>query len=59
MQVAVGCLSFRSRTEPEGQKLNERDQLLYDMTYDLVRGYDEEVDSNIRAGFGKWIDNAP
>ena len=51
--------SFRSRTEPEGQKLNERDQLLYDMTYDLVRGYDEEVDSNIRAGFAKWIDNAP
>lgn len=51
--------SFRSRTEPEGQKLNERDQLLYDMTYDLVRGFDDEVDSNIRSGFANWIDNAP
>jgi len=51
--------SFRSRTEPEGQKLNERDQLLYDMTYDLVRGFDEEVDPNIRTSFANWIDNAP
>ena len=51
--------SFRSRTEPEGQKLNERDQLLYDMTYDLVRGLDDEVDSNIRTGFSKWLDMAP
>ena len=51
--------SFRSRTEPEGQKLTERDQLLYDMTYDLVRGFDDEVDSNIRSGFANWIDNAP
>lgn len=51
--------SFRSRTEPEGQKPDERDQLLYDMTYDLVRGFDDEVDSNIRTGFANWIDNAP
>lgn len=51
--------SFRSRTEPEGQKPAERDQLLYDMTYDLVRGFDDEVDSNIRTGFANWVDNAP
>jgi hypothetical protein len=51
--------SFRSRTEPEGQKLNERDQLLYDMTYDLVRGFDEEIESNLRSAFANWVDNRP
>ncbi len=51
--------SARSRTEPEGQKLNERDQLLYDMTYDLVRGFDDEVDPNIRTGFNNWLDLNP
>ena len=50
--------SFRSRTEPEDQKLNQRDQLLYDLTYDLVRGFDEEVEPNIRTGFNKWLDGA-
>jgi hypothetical protein len=49
--------AFRSRTEPEDQKLNQRDQLLYDMTYDLVRGFDDEIDANIRTGFSKWLDN--
>jgi len=50
--------AFRSRTEPEDQKLNQRDQLLYDLTYDLVRGFDDEVESNIRVGFSKWLDGA-
>lgn len=53
----VSGKAFRSRTEPEDQKLNQRDQLLYDMTYDLVRGFDDEVDPNIRTGFAKWVDN--
>ena len=53
----VSGKAFRSRTEPEDQKLNQRDQLLYDMTYDLVRGFDEEVEPNIRTGFNKWLDN--
>lgn len=53
----VSGKAFRSRTEPEDQKLNQRDQLLYDMTYDLVRGFDDEVDPNIRTGFSKWVDN--
>jgi hypothetical protein len=52
----VSGRSFRSRTEPEEQKLNQRDQLLYDLTYDLVRGFDEEVEPNIRTGFAKWLD---
>ena len=51
--------SSRSRTEPEGQKLNERDQLLYDMTYDLMRGFDDEIDPNIRTGFNNWLDLTP
>ena len=53
----VSGKSFRSRTEPEDQKLNQRDQLLYDLTYDLVRGFDEEVEPNIKTGFNKWLDN--
>jgi hypothetical protein len=52
----VSGKAFRSRTEPEDQKLNQRDQLLYDLTYDLVRGFDEEVEPNIRTGFNKWLD---
>ncbi len=51
--------SFRSRTEPADETPNQRDQLLYDMTYDLVRGFDDEVDSNIRTGFANWINSAP
>ncbi len=52
----VAGKAFRSRTEPEDQKLNQRDQLLYDLTYDLVRGFDDEVDPDIRTGFAKWLD---
>ena len=45
----------RSRTEPEGQKLNERDKLLYDMVEDLMQGFNSEVDPGIRSTFGPWL----
>ena len=45
----------RSRTRPEGQKLNERDKLLYEMVEDLMQGYNGEIDSNIRNTFGPWL----
>jgi len=47
--------SSRSRTEPEGQKLNERDRLLYDLTYDLVKGFNDEVTPNLPVAFQKWM----
>jgi len=51
----VSGKSSRSRTEPEGQKLNERDRLLYDLTYDLVKGWSDEVTPNLSAAFSKWM----
>jgi hypothetical protein len=44
----------RSSTEPEGQKLNERDRLLYDMTFDLVKGLDDEISGDLPNAFGRW-----
>ncbi len=45
----------RSRTEPEGMKLNERDKLLYDMVDDLIRSFNSEVDPQIHDTFGRWL----
>lgn len=45
----------RSDTEPEGQKLNERDRRLYDLTYDLVKGFGQEVTPNIPTAFARWL----
>jgi hypothetical protein len=45
----------RSHTELEGIKLNERDKLLYGMVEDLLKGFNNEVDGNIRATFGPWL----
>ena len=47
--------SLRGRTEPEKQKLNERDKLLYDLTYELVKGLDEELVANMPTAFNKWM----
>jgi hypothetical protein len=47
----------RSHTELEGMKLNERDKLLYDMVEDLMKGLNKEVDSDIRATFGPWLES--
>jgi hypothetical protein len=51
----VSGKASRSRTEPEGQKLNERDRLLYDLTYDLVKGFNDEVTPNLPDAFQKWM----
>jgi hypothetical protein len=45
----------RSDTEPEGQKLNDRDRRLYDLTYDLVKGFGQEVTPNIPSAFARWL----
>lgn len=45
----------RSRTEPEGMKLNERDKLLYDMVSELMQAFNAEVDPQIRNTFGPWL----
>lgn len=45
----------RSSTEPEGQKLNERDKLLYDMVEDLMQGLNSQLDGNIKSTFGPWL----
>lgn len=51
----VTAKQSRSHTELEGLKLNERDKLLYDMVEDLMKGFNGEVDGNIRATFGPWL----
>lgn len=51
----VTAKQSRSRTELEGMKLNERDRMLYDMVEDLLKGFNGEIDPNIRATFGPWL----
>jgi len=51
----VSGKASRTRTEVEGQKLNERDKMLYDLTYDLVSGIDSEVSDNIPVAFARWM----
>jgi hypothetical protein len=51
----VAGRASRSRTEPEGQKLNERDRLLWDLTFDLVKGFNDGVASDIPNTFGRWL----
>jgi len=53
--ASVSAQASRSRTEVEGRTLNQRDQLLYDTTYDLVRGFDHEISVNIPNGFNRWL----
>jgi len=45
----------RERTRPEGQKLNERDKVLYDMVEDLMMGYNSQIDPNIGQIFTPWL----
>jgi len=45
----------RERTRPEGQKLNERDKVLYDMVEDLMQGFNAQIDPNIGQVFNRWL----
>jgi hypothetical protein len=47
----------RSHTEIEGMKLNDRDQLLYDMVNDMARSMDHDIKPNIDNTFGRWLGN--
>lgn len=51
----VSGKSSQSRTEPEGQKLNQRDRLLYDLTYQLLKTFNDEVAPQLPAAFMKWM----
>jgi len=56
MPVAeVSAHAERERTRPEGQKLNERDKLLYDMVEELMAAYNSQVDPNIGQNFHNWL----
>jgi len=45
----------RSRTLPQGLKLNERDKILYDMVVDMVTGLAGQVEPQIQTTFGPWL----
>ncbi len=45
----------RNRTEPEGMTLDQRDKMLYDMVVDLMKGFNSDIDPNIRNTFGPWL----
>ncbi len=47
--------SERDRTRPEGQTLNQRDQVLYSMVDDLLMGFNAQVDPNIGQIFTPWL----
>lgn len=44
-----------SHTTLEGQKLNDRDRLLYDMVVQLITNLNSQVDPNIQANFRQWL----
>jgi hypothetical protein len=45
--------SMRSQTLATDLKLNERDKILRDMVVDLVKGFGQQVDPQIRTAFQK------
>jgi len=45
----------RSRTLPQGLKLNERDKILYDTVVDMVTGLAGQVEPQIQSTFGPWM----
>ena len=45
----------RSQTTPEDIKLNERDKVLYTMVEDMVKGFDKDIDPDIRSTFARWL----
>jgi hypothetical protein len=51
----VSGKAMRERTTTEGLKLNEHDRILYDMVEDLMKGFNSEIDDNIRSNFGPWL----
>jgi hypothetical protein len=55
VKAEVTGKASRSRTLPEGLKLNERDQILYDMVVDLIKGAGSQIDPQIANTFGTWM----
>jgi len=55
VKAEVTGQASRSRTLPEGIKLNERDKILYDMVIALVRDVGTEVDPQIQATFPTYM----
>ncbi|HIJ62238.1 MAG TPA: hypothetical protein HPQ04_06045 [Rhodospirillaceae bacterium] len=45
----------RSRTLPEGMKLNERDSLLYDLVEGTMLEFNTNIDPYIRTSFARWL----
>lgn len=55
VRAEVTGQASRSRTLPEGMKLNQRDRILYDMVVELIRNMSEEVDPQIQATFPNYM----
>jgi hypothetical protein len=55
VKAEVTGQATRSRTLPEGIKLNQRDRILYDMVVELVRNMSKEVDPQIQATFPTYL----
>jgi len=45
----------RSRSVPEGLSVNQRDKIMYEITEDLSRDIDRQMDQLIRDYFGRWL----
>ena len=53
----VVARATRSRSVPEGISLNERDQVLFEITESLVRDVDSQIDGLIRSYLSRWVMN--
>ena len=45
----------RSRTLPEGLKLNERDTILYELVEGTMLEFNTNIDPYIRTSFARWL----
>lgn len=53
----VVARATRTRSVPEGVSLNERDQVLFDITESLVRDVDSQMDGLVRSYMHRWVMN--
>lgn len=55
VRADASATSLRFRTLPEGLKLNERDQILYELVEETMKSFDREIEPRIRNNLGPII----
>ncbi len=59
VKAEVTGQASRSRTLPEGIKLNQKDKILYEMVVELIHNMSDQVDPQIQATFPTYMTQQP